>query len=121
MPLAQYAYNNSRSFVIGKSPNYFIFGFDCSIRLDIADNVLKGKIPAAYNRVTKLHKLREDLWDKLAAARERIKKYYDQRHTPMQFKHGELVKLSTANLKLKKGKLRSRWVGPFRVMERIGG
>jgi len=32
-----------------------------------------------------------------------------------------LVKLSTANLKLKDGKLRPRWVGPFRVIERIGG
>src|SRR5438876_6952220 len=102
--LAQYAYNNSRSSITGKSPNYFIFGFDCNIRLDIADNVPKGKIPAAHDRVTKLHELREDLRDKLAAARERIKKYYDQRYILMQFKRGELVKLNTANLKLKQGK-----------------
>ena len=99
-----------------------MFGFDCSIRLDVADNVPRGRIPAAYDRINKLHELREDLRDKLTTAQKRIKKYYDQRHIPMQFKRGELVKLSTANLKLKdNSKLRPRWVGPFRVMERISG
>src|SRR6185437_10205833 len=98
-----------------------MFGFDYSIRLDVADNVPKGRIPAAYDRINKLHELREDLRDKLIAARERMKKYYNQRHILMQFKRGELIKLSTANLKLKDGKLRPRWVGPFRVIERISG
>jgi len=99
-----------------------MFGFDCSIRLDVADNVPRGRIPAAYDRINKLHELREDLRDKLTTAQKRIKKYYDQRHIPMQFKRGELIKLNTANLKLKdNSKLRPRWVGPFRVIERIGG
>ena len=71
--------------------------------------------------VTKLHELREDLREKLLSARERMKKYYDQRHTPKQFRRGDLVKLSTTHLKLKSGKLGPRWVGPFRILERIGG
>ena len=40
---------------------------------------------------------------------------------PKQFRVGELVKLWTKNLKLKHKKIGPRWVGPFRVIERIGG
>ena len=47
--------------------------------------------------------------------------YYNARHLPKQFKVGDLVKLSTKNLKLKYRKLSPRWIGPFRVLERIGG
>jgi len=38
----------------------------------------------------------------------------------MTFKRGDLVKLSTKNLRLKNKKLQPRWVGPFRILERIG-
>ena len=38
----------------------------------------------------------------------------------MQFKVGDFVKLSTKHLKLKNRKLSPRWIGPFRVLERIG-
>ena len=41
---------------------------------------------------------------------------------PKQFKRGDLVKLSTKNLRLKNDtkKLQKLWIGPFRVTERIG-
>ena len=48
-------------------------------------------------------------------------KYYNQKHVPKQFKRGQLVKLSTRNLKLKYPKLAPRWIGPFRTMKRIRG
>ena len=38
----------------------------------------------------------------------------------MQFQTGELVKLSTKNLCIKIRKLALRWIGPFRIAERIG-
>ena len=47
--------------------------------------------------------------------------YYDKRHVPKQFRVGDLIKLLTRYLKLKNAKLVSRWVGPFRVIERMGG
>jgi hypothetical protein len=121
LPLAQYAYNNSRNHTTGKSPNWFMHGFDCEIRLHIADDTPRGKIPAARDRVEKLHELRLELRDKLTEAHERMAKYYNRRHTPKQFRRGALVKLSTKNLKLKNKKIGPRWVGPFRILERIGG
>jgi len=103
------------------SPNRLLHGFDCEIRIDVADNVIERRIPAAKDRVEKLHKLRQELRLRLVEAQERMATYYNARHVPKQFKIGDLVKLSTKNLKLKCRKLSPRWIGPFRVLERIGG
>ena len=49
-------------------------------------------------------------------------KYYDRRHRDVRYKVGDLVMLSTRNIKMKgiPGKLQRRFVGPFRVTETIG-
>jgi hypothetical protein len=94
---------------------------DCSIRLHVADNVSRERIPEAKSRVEKMHLLRESLRERLAEANERMAKYYNRNHIPKQFKKGQLVKLSTRNFRFKYPKLAPRWVGPFRITERIGG
>src|SRR5438552_18378025 len=48
-------------------------------------------------------------------------RYYNSNHVPKQFKVGDFVKLSIKYLKFKHHKLSSCWVGPFRVLEQIGG
>jgi hypothetical protein len=48
-------------------------------------------------------------------------KYYNRNHIPKQFKVDQLIMLSTKNLKLEHLKLAPWWVGPFWVLERIGG
>ena len=62
-------------------------------------------------------------------ARENLKrsvglqqKYYDRKHRDVTYKVGDLVLLSTRNLKIKGtlGKLQRRFVGPFWVIEAIG-
>ena len=49
-------------------------------------------------------------------------KYYDAKHRDVGYKVGDLVLLSTRNLKMKgiPSKLQKRFVGPFRVIETIG-
>jgi transposase InsO family protein len=121
LPLAQFAYNNSRNHTTKLSPNRLLHGFDCEIRVDVADNVSERRIPAAQDRIEKLHQLRQDLRLRLVEAQERMTAYYNAHHVPKQFKTGDLVKLSTKHLKLKYPKLSPRWIGPFRVLERIGG
>jgi transposase InsO family protein len=121
LPLAQFAYNNSRNHTTGMSPNRLLFGFDCEIRIDIANNTAERRIPAAKHRVEKLYQLRQSLRGRLIEAQERMACYYNANHVPKQFKVGQFVKLSTKYLKFKHRKLSPRWVGPFRVLDRIGG
>jgi hypothetical protein len=47
--------------------------------------------------------------------------YYNTNHILKQFKIREFVKLSTKHLKFKYYKLSPHWVGPFRILEQIGG
>ena len=70
--------------------------------------------------MVKLHELRQKLRGRLIEAQERTARYYNARHTVMEFKVGDFVKLSTKHLKFKSRKLSPRWIGPFKVLERIG-
>ncbi|XP_047253600.1 uncharacterized protein LOC124887733 [Capsicum annuum] len=46
--------------------------------------------------------------------KERMKKYHDQRITQREFMKGDLV-LFNSRMKLFSGKLRSKWLGPFKI------
>ena len=121
LPLAQFAYNNSRNHTTGMSPSRLLHGFNCEICIDVADNVSERRIPAAKDRIEKLHQLCQELRVRLIEAQEWMASYYNARHVPKRFKTGQFIKLSTKNLKVKCPKLAPRWVGPFQVLERIGG
>jgi hypothetical protein len=120
LPAAEFAYNNSKNSTTKITPFKALYGYDPEFRLDVADNVTTGEAPAARDRVERLHALRERLREEILNAQERQAKYYNQRHQPMTFKRGELVKLSTKNLRLKDKKLQPRWIGPLKILKRIG-
>jgi hypothetical protein len=98
-----------------------LYGYHPELRFDIGDNATTtGDIPAARDRVVRLKELRTRLEEELLKSQERQAKYYNQRHQPRLFNRGQLVKLSTRNLRLKDKKLQPRWIGPFKILERIG-
>ena len=120
LPSAEFTYNKSRSSSTGISPFQALYGYDPELRFDIEDNINQGEAPAARDRILQLKKLRDRLEEELLKSQERQAKYYNQRHKPMLFERGSLVKLTTRNLRLKDKKLQPRWIGPFRVLQRIG-
>ncbi|KAJ0618321.1 hypothetical protein HanPSC8_Chr02g0057761 [Helianthus annuus] len=61
----------------------------------------------------------------MAAARDRQKSYADKRRKPLEFAVGDRVMLKVSPWKgvvrfRKRGKLNPRYVGPFKILERIG-
>ncbi|GKE66248.1 putative reverse transcriptase domain-containing protein [Tanacetum coccineum] len=61
----------------------------------------------------------------LKAARDRQKSYDDNRQKPLEFEEGDQVLLNVSPWKgavhfRKRGKLAPRYVGPFKILERIG-
>ena len=118
---AEFTYNNSRSSTTKTTPFMALYGYHPELRFDIEDAATKeGEIPAAHDRVRRLQELRNRLREELLKSQERQAKYYNQKHLPKLFKRRDWVKLSTRNLRLKDKKLQPRWVGPFRVLQRIG-
>ncbi|GJT40165.1 putative reverse transcriptase domain-containing protein [Tanacetum coccineum] len=63
--------------------------------------------------------------DRLKAARDRKKSYADKRMKPLEFSVGDYVLLKVSPWKCvvrfrKKGKLTPRFVGPFKIIEKVG-
>src|SRR5204862_2286164 len=114
LPLVQFAYNNSPNHTTGMSPNRLLHGFDCDLRIDVVDNVSERRIPAAKDRIEKLHQLHQELCVQLIEAQERMAAYYNACHVTKQFKTGSFVKLLTKNLKLKYPKLAPAGLALFR-------
>ena len=55
LPLAQFAYNNSRSFTTNMSLNQLLFSFNCDIQINVADNIFKRRISVVKDHVKKLY------------------------------------------------------------------
>lgn len=121
LPEAEFAVNNSRSQTTGTTPFFALYGYHPEIRTDVVDDVPERGVPAAAERVIKLEELRVALRIHWQNAIEAQQKHYDKRRTDIQFHKGNLVGLSTRNLKLKSSpKMTPKFIGPFRVLDVIG-
>jgi len=122
LPMAEFAYNNSRHASTAVSPFYAVHGRNANFPGAPEDGRLEREVPSAIERVERMRSAREQLEEHLRAAQQSQKKYYDQHHTPMAFKPGDMVLLNCKNLKLTRPnkKLSDKFVGPFRVQSAVG-
>nr|XP_016486789.1 PREDICTED: uncharacterized protein LOC107807024 [Nicotiana tabacum] len=75
---------------------------------------------AGTSRVTELHELEEFRYlafESTKLYKEIMKRMHDQNIVEINFKPGDMVLLYNSRLRLFPGKLKSRWSGPFRVVE----
>ena len=56
--MAAFAYNNSMNYTLRMPPFRVLYGYDPEFHVDIADDALEREIPAAKDRIRKLHELR---------------------------------------------------------------
>jgi len=119
LPFVTFAINNSKSDSTGETPFFLNTGthpttfntqFIPTDRLPALDKVLHN-ISDTLIRVKELHK----------SAQDRQKAYADRRRQASPFKEGDLVLLSTKNLKFKTGirKLHPKFVGPFKITRTV--
>jgi len=84
-----------------------------------------GKVPAVHHLFGDMALRHERTRERLLFAQQRQKQYADQKRREVEFQVFEQVMLSTKNLRMKAprggtSKLLPRWMGPFKVIEKVG-
>nr|GEZ47002.1 putative reverse transcriptase domain-containing protein [Tanacetum cinerariifolium] len=123
LPLVEFSYNNSYHASIKAAPFEALYGRKC-------------RSPVCWNKVGEFHltgpEIVQETTEKIVqikqriqAARDRQKSYADLKRKPMEFQVGDKVMLKVSPWKGvvrfgKRGKLNPRYVGPFKVIARVG-
>ncbi|GKA45932.1 putative reverse transcriptase domain-containing protein [Tanacetum coccineum] len=123
LPLVEFSYNNSYHTSIKAAPFEALYERKCRSPVcwtEVGDAQLTG--PTIIHETTK--KIVQ-IKNRIQAARDRQKSYANIRRKPMVFQVGDWVMLKVSPWKGvvrfgKRGKLNPRYVGPFKVIERVG-
>ncbi|GJS55144.1 putative reverse transcriptase domain-containing protein [Tanacetum coccineum] len=123
LPLVKFSYNNSYHASIKAVPFKVLYGQKCCSPIcwvEVGQVQLTG--PEMFQEtIEKVIQIKQ----RMQAARDRQKSYTDLKHKPMEFQVRDRVMLKLSPLKGvvhfgKRGKLNPRYVGPFKVLEKIG-
>ena len=123
LPLIEFSYNNSYHTSIKAAPFEALYGRKCRSPVcwaEVGDAQITG--PELVRDTTeKIVQIR----DRLRTARSRQKSYADVRRKPLEFQVGDKVMLKVSPWKGvvrfgKRGKLNPRYIGPFKILDRIG-
>ncbi|GKD74064.1 putative reverse transcriptase domain-containing protein [Tanacetum coccineum] len=123
LPLLEFSYNNSYHSSVRCAPFEALYGRKCRSPImwaEVGEGQLIG--PELVQETTeKISQIK----DRLKAARARQKSYADKRRKPLEFSVGDYVLLKVSHWKGvvrfgKKGKLAPIFVGPFKIIEKVG-
>nr|GFC56109.1 putative reverse transcriptase domain-containing protein [Tanacetum cinerariifolium] len=122
-PLVEFSYNNSYHATIKAAPFEALYGRKCRSPVywtEVGEAQILG--PELIQETTE--KIVQ-IMERMQAARDRQKSYADLKRKPMEFQVGDKVMLKVSPWKGvvrfgKRGKLNPRYIGPFKVLKRIG-
>ncbi|GJR16148.1 putative reverse transcriptase domain-containing protein [Tanacetum coccineum] len=123
LPLAEFSYNNSYHASIKAAPYEALYGQKCRSPVcwaEVGEAQLTG--PELIQETTEKIVL---IKQRMQAAQDRQKSYADRKRKPMEFEIGDRVMLKVSPWKGvvrfgKRGKLNPRYVGPFKVLAKVG-
>ncbi|KAI3797800.1 hypothetical protein L1987_33063 [Smallanthus sonchifolius] len=123
LPLAEFSYNNSHHTKIGMPPYEMLYGRRC--RTPVCWGEIGQKELGSLEVVRETSERFDQIKARMKAAQGRQKSYADRLRRPIEFDVGDRVMLKVSPWKgiirfRKRGKLSPRFIGPFRIMARVG-
>ena len=123
LPLAEFSYNNSHHSSIGMPPFELLYGRRC--RTPICWGEVGQRVMGSTEIVLQTTEQIQQVRQRLLTAQSRQKSYADRRRSELEFQVGDFVLLKVSPWKgvirfRKRGKLGPRYIGPFRVIARVG-
>ena len=123
LPLIEFAYNNSFHSSIGMAPFKALYGRKYRSPIgwfEVGEAAVSGP-DSVFEAMEKVKLIRE----RLKTAQSRQKSYADVRRRDLEFEVGDLVYLKISPMRGvkrfgKKGKLSPRYVGPYKILSRVG-
>jgi hypothetical protein len=120
LPLAEFAYNNSKSSSTQQTPFFANYAYHPSFEPRLS---LDSSVPAAADLASRLQTIHAELVAELHHAQDDYAKYYNRHVQPAPpFSPGDLVWLRRRNIKTTRpsDKLDYRLLGPFRILRSCG-
>ena len=123
LPFAEFSYNNSFQASLGMAPFEALYGRKCRTPLNWSETGERAFFgPDSINEAEGQVQL---IRDRLRTAQSRQKSYADRRRRELSFELNDFVYLKVSPLKGHqrfgvKGKLAPRYVGPYRIIEKVG-
>nr|GFC90834.1 putative reverse transcriptase domain-containing protein [Tanacetum cinerariifolium] len=122
LPLVEFSYNNSYHATIKAAPFEALYGRKCHSPVcwtEVGEaQILSPKLIQETEKIVQIKQ-------RMQAAHDQQKSYADLKRKPMEFQLGDKVMLKVSPWKGvvrfgKRGKLNPRYVGPFKVLKRVG-
>nr|GEU29803.1 putative reverse transcriptase domain-containing protein [Tanacetum cinerariifolium] len=123
LPLVEFSYNNSYHASIKVAPYETLYGRKCRLPVcwaEVGEAQLTGPemIKETKEKIILIKQ-------RIQAAQDIQKSYADRKRKPMEFEVGDRVILKVSPWKgvvrfIKRGKLNSRYIGPFNVLAKVG-